>query len=83
MKCQKALKLKQVLRQGDALSPILFNLALKQMLRYMKDNRSMELLGNRTLLAYADDIVILEKSQKSDNFKYTVIRSQPKNRIKN
>lgn len=29
----------------------------------MKDNRSVELVGNRTLLTYADDMVILGKSQ--------------------
>jgi len=29
----------------------------------MKDSRFMELVGNRTLLAYADDIVIMGESQ--------------------
>lgn len=42
---------------------MLFNLALEQTIRDMKDNKSTELVGNRTLLAYADDIVILEESQ--------------------
>jgi len=51
------------LRQGDALSPTLFNLALERVIREMQNSREMEMLGGNTLLAYADDIVILGKSK--------------------
>lgn len=45
------------------MAPVLFNLAFEQVVRNIKDNRSIELLGNRTLLAYANDIVILGEFQ--------------------
>jgi len=44
----------------DLLSPVLFNLDLEQVVRDIKDNKSIELVGNRTLLAYTDNIIILE-----------------------
>jgi len=47
------------LRQGDALSPVLFSLALESVLRRMPRRQTMELNENHTLLAYADDIIIL------------------------
>lgn len=31
------------------MSPVLFNLVLEQVIRYMEDNRSMELVGSRNL----------------------------------
>lgn len=60
-KISKSFEVKTGLIKGDALSPVLFNLVLEQMVRNMKDNISMELVGNMTLLAYADDVVILQK----------------------
>jgi len=51
------------LRQGDALSPTLFNLALERVISEMQNSREMEMLGGNTLLAYADDIVILGESK--------------------
>jgi len=51
------------LRQGDALSPTLFNLALERVIKEMQNSREMEMLGGNTLLAYADDIVILGESK--------------------
>jgi len=48
------------LRQGDALSPaVLFNLALESVIRRTSQRQPMEVNGNHTLLAYADDIIIL------------------------
>jgi hypothetical protein len=47
------------LRQGDVLSPVLFNLALESVLRRMPRRQIMELKENHTILAYADDIIIL------------------------
>ncbi|KAL4089381.1 hypothetical protein QTP88_024427 [Uroleucon formosanum] len=46
------------LKQDDALSPVLFNLALEKVIRSMPMRQNMELLSNSTLLAYADVIVI-------------------------
>jgi|UniRef100_A0A2S2QXC9 sorting nexin-29 len=47
------------LRQGDSLSPTLFNQALERVIREMQNSREMEMLGRNTWLAYVDDIVIL------------------------
>jgi len=47
------------LRQGDALSPLLFNLALGKVVRTMPAYQDMELLGEYSILAYADDIVVM------------------------
>ncbi|KAE8737576.1 hypothetical protein FOCC_FOCC016960, partial [Frankliniella occidentalis] len=47
-------------RQGDALSPQLFNLALESAIR-----RVMSMLGDEvTLLAYADDIVLIAETRE-------------------
>lgn len=46
-------------RQGDALSPVLFNLAMEQVVRDIDEKREMELVGMNTLLVYEDDLVIL------------------------
>lgn len=59
----KSFEVRTWLRQKDALFPVLFKLALEQVVKDMKDNRSIKLFGNGTTLAYADNIVILEKSQ--------------------
>lgn len=59
----KCIEVKIVLRQGDTLSTGILKLSLEQVVRYMKDNRSMKLIGNRGLLAHADDTVILGESQ--------------------
>jgi len=42
------------LRQGDALSPVLFNLTLESVLKRMPRRQTMELNENHTLLAYAE-----------------------------
>jgi hypothetical protein len=47
------------LRQGDALSPVLFNLALEKVVRNIQDSKEMDVIGTHTLLAYADDIILL------------------------
>lgn len=51
------------LRQGDALSPILFNLALEKVIRSLPARQNMEILEQNTILAYADDIVIIGSSR--------------------
>ncbi|KAL4103343.1 hypothetical protein QTP88_018720 [Uroleucon formosanum] len=52
------------LRQGDALSPTLFNLGLEKVIREAYEDRRMEVIGEETILAYADDIVLLGNTRE-------------------
>lgn len=56
----KPFKVTSGLRQGDALSPILFNLVLEKVVRDMNISEGITLGQSKiSLLAYADDIVIV------------------------
>jgi hypothetical protein len=51
------------LKQGDALSPLLFNSALEYAIRKVPENQvGFELNGTHQLLPYADDINLLGDS---------------------
>ncbi|KAE9540045.1 hypothetical protein AGLY_005297 [Aphis glycines] len=53
------------LKQGDAMSPALFNMALESVIRKIPRTETLNPDEGNILLAYADDIVVIGNSQES------------------
>lgn len=64
-------EIKKGQKKGDALSPTLFNLALERVIEETLNNKGMDIIGNITLLAYTDDIVVFGES-KTDSISSTI-----------
>jgi hypothetical protein len=57
------LPIRNGLKQGDALSPTLFNFASEYAIKMVQGNQdALKLNGTHQLLAYADDVNILGRS---------------------
>lgn len=52
------------LKQRYAMSPVLFNMALKSVIRKLLRTETLNLDDGNVLLAYADDMVVIENSRE-------------------
>ena len=58
-------EIREGLKQGDALSPLLFNLVLEYVIRYVQESKTgVTLNGTTQVLAYADDLDILGDNEE-------------------
>ena len=52
------------LKQGDALSPLLFNFVLEHAIKSLEEKEGLQLNGINKLLVYADDVVLLGDNEE-------------------
>lgn len=72
------------LRQGNALSPIIFNLVLEKVMMNISPDEGVKLDGTSIrILAYADDIVLLGNIKYSEKSVRKTYNSGEKSRIAN
>lgn len=55
------------MRQGDALSPVRFNLVLEKVTRDIQEEQKMEIIRVNKLLVYADIVILETYSRKTLN----------------
>ncbi|PSN35187.1 hypothetical protein C0J52_22574 [Blattella germanica] len=63
------------LKQGDALSPLLFNFVLEHAIKSLEDKEGVQFNGIHKLLVYADDIVLLGDSEEILKDNMHILRS--------
>lgn len=57
-------EVKSGLKEGDALSPALFNLALEKIIRNTNENRRMEVSIDQVVLVYSNDILVMSETKE-------------------
>jgi hypothetical protein len=82
--CSESFETRQGLRQGDVLSTLLFNVVLEVIVRRAKLQTTSTIYNKETqLLAYADDINIVGRSQSAVQEAYLALeREATKVRLK-
>ena len=65
------------LKQGDALSPLLFNFALEYAIRKVQEtNLGVDMNGTHQVLAYMDDLNVISDDIKTTERNTEVLRGQ-------
>ena len=52
------------LKQGDAVSPLLFNFVLEHAIKSLEEKEGLQLNGINKLLVYADDVLLLGDNEE-------------------
>jgi hypothetical protein len=73
--CSESFETRQGLRQGDVLSTLLFNVVLEVIVR-RTNLQTTGTIYKTQLLAYADDIVIVGRSQSAVRNAYLVLEGE-------
>lgn len=73
----KPLEIRNGLRQGDALAPILFNLVLDKVVKRANIYGSGTIINKSLqIMAYADDVIIVGRSRQAIEVAYTALRGE-------
>jgi hypothetical protein len=75
--CSKSIETRQVLRQGDVLSTLFFNVVLEVIVRQANLQKTDTIYNKETkLFAYTDDIDIVGRSQSADRNAYLALKGE-------